>query len=470
MTKIIGTIGPSSNTHEKIEALIDAGMNVARLNFSHGTHESHQKTFEMIREVSEDIAIAIDIAGPKIRLGTIKETYELELGEKVVIVNDDSIIGTRNKFSINYPSLYKEVKPGSPLYINDGLVRLEVTEVKGTDIHCIVKDGGLISTRKGVNAPDSNIALHVPTKKDIKDIEKACELETDYLFISFVRSEKDLNNIKEIIESKTTDKIPIISKIEHGDAVKNINRIFKNSDGLMVARGDLGIEVGPALVPVLQKQFIKLGINAGKPVIVATQMLESMTREPLPTRAEASDVAHAVFDGADAVMLSAETATGNFPIEAVKTMSEIIKKAEHYKRDEIPQVSISTDNINEAIGTAATELSKKLNAKAIVALTKSGFSARMVSRNRLLLPIFAATPEIKTKRRAQLYWGVIPVFHQYEEDYDQLVYNSVRGLFEKKLLEGTDTVVLVGGSFLGIPGKTNTIQIFRVDEVLAGKH
>ncbi|MHA1303783.1 MAG: pyruvate kinase [Candidatus Heimdallarchaeaceae archaeon] len=470
MTKIVSTIGPSSDNEGILSEMAKAGMDVARLNFSHGTHAEHQKTFEKIRDVCEHVAIAIDIAGPKIRIGRLKEKYELQIGDKVTITNDDSIIGTRDFFSVNYSRLHEEVKVGSPIFINDGLVKLEVTSIENSNIHCEVKDGGTISTRKGVNVPDANLTLHVPTKKDEKDIEKACELEVDYLFISFVRNMQDLIKVKEVISSATTIDIPIISKIEHSDGVKNIREILSNSDGLMVARGDLGIEVGPACVPVLQKQYIKLGIRAGKPVIVATQMLESMTKEPIPTRAEASDVAHAVFDGTDAVMLSAETATGDHPVVVIETMSEIIREAERSMSSGTTPVKIKTNSIDEVIGSAAVQIGQKLSARAIIAMTQTGYSARMVSRNRISLPIFAITPEQRTMRKVQLNWGVKPIFHPYEADYDQLVYNSIENLLSNGFIDGSDTLVLVGGSFLGIPGKTNTIQVFSANEVFAGKH
>ncbi|UJG43237.1 MAG: pyruvate kinase [Candidatus Heimdallarchaeum endolithica] len=468
MTKIVCTIGPSSDSVEMLKKMEKTGMNIARLNFSHGTHQEHETVFNRIRENCPNIAIAIDIAGPKIRIGKFKESVSLEIGEKVTITNDESIISTKNYFSVNYKDLYKEVKIGSPIFINDGLVKLEVLEIDGNLIKCVVRDGGIISTRKGVNVPDSNLTLHVPTKKDIIDIEKACELEADYLFISFVRDVEDIKKIKEIIKSSTSQYIPIIAKIEHIDAVKNIKSIMENCDGLMVARGDLGIEIGPEKVPVLQKQYIQMGMQLGKPVIVATQMLESMTIEPIPTRAEASDVAHAVFDGADAVMLSAETATGIHPVNVIRVMDQIIREAEKSELIFIPKCKAK--NIEESIGKAAVDIAQNLSAKAIIALTRTGYSSQMVSKYRLRLPIFASTPEKRTLRRVQLYWGVKPIFHTYETDYDQLVYTCISSLINEGHLKDDDIVVLVGGSYLGIPRKTNTIQVFNTNEVLAGKH
>ncbi len=467
--KIVATIGPSSQNEKTLEKMINAGMNVARLNFSHGSHPEHEKVFEIIRSIDETIGIAIDITGPKIRIGELDQPYNLQIGEKVTLTTRD-IIGNKETMPINYPQLTSEIGAHEPIFVNDGLVKLQTIEVTEEELLCEVLDGGIISSRKGVNVPTANISLHVPTDKDKNDLEKACELEADFIFVSFVRKVNDLEKIQEIIHSCTDSRIPLISKIEHRDAVSNVREILSHCDGLMVARGDLGIEIGPARVPVLQKQLIDLGRKKGKPVIVATQMLESMVEEPIPTRAEASDVAHAVFDCADALMLSAETATGIHPAYVIKVMDDIIREAETSKHVQFEQQLGTDDLIGEVIGQAAVRIGKQIKTKAIVALTQTGYSARMVSKNRISLPIIAVTPDEQTLRRLQLHWGIKPVLHSYYTEYDQLVYGAIETLHKKKFVNQSDNIVLVAGSMLGIPGKTNTIQILNIGETIAGRH
>jgi len=459
LTKIVSTIGPASNSPEILKKMIDSGMDVARLNFSHGDHKSHEQVFESIRNICDDVAIGIDISGPKIRLGNLESKITLQSKKEVILTSRD-VVGSAELIPVNYPSFSKEVTSGNSIFINDGLVRLEVKEIKNNDVICTVIDGGEISSRKGVNLPDANLSLRVPTPKDVKDLEKACELGTDMLFISFVRDLNDLKKINEIVESCTSKKIHLIAKIEHKDPLDSIEEIIEFSDGLMVARGDLAIEVGPARVPVLQKELIKLGMIYAKPIIVATQMLESMTKEALPTRAEASDVAHAVFDGADALMLSAETATGNHPLQVLKIMQEIICEAEKNMSVIVPSTAGSPVNIGKEIG---------ISAKAILALTQTGYSASMVSRNRQNIPIFAVTPNQDTKRITRLYWGVKPFFHEFEQDYELLVYKVIKELHKQNYLEQTDNVVIVAGSMVGISGKTHTIQLLNVNETLSDK-
>lgn len=468
LTKIVCTIGPASNTPDILKKIIDSGMDVARLNFSHGTHESHEKVFDLIRNLSDDVAIGIDISGPKIRLGDFENTFNLENDTEITLTSRD-VIATSSLIPVNYPTFSKEVSVGNSVFINDGLVKLEVKEIKDEDILCTVLDGGEISSRKGVNVPEANLSIRVPTPKDVKDLEKACELETDMLFISFVRQVDDLKKVREIVESCTNRNIPLIAKIEHRDPLKDINNIIAYSNGLMVARGDLAIEVGLAKVPVLQKELIKLGMIYAKPVIVATQMLESMTKEYLPTRAEASDVAHAVFDGADALMLSAETATGIYPLQVLKIMKEIIGEAEKNMSLNVPLVKETNINIGKEIGISAVNLAETTSAKAIIALTKSGYSASMASRNRSNIPIFAVTPNQDTKRKTRLYWGVKPFLHEFEPDYDTLVCEVIKEMRGLEYLEDDDNVVIIAGSLVGISGKTHTIQLLNVEETLTPK-
>ncbi|MCE7743172.1 MAG: pyruvate kinase [Candidatus Heimdallarchaeota archaeon] len=468
LTKIVSTIGPASNSPEILKKMIDSGMDVARLNFSHGNHQSHEQVFESIRNICDDVAVGIDISGPKIRLGNLEGKIELQSNNVVTLTSKD-VVGSNEIVPVNYPTFSKEVSTGNSIFINDGLVRLEVKEIKNDDVICTVIDGGEISSRKGVNLPDANLSLRVPTPKDVKDLEKACELGTDMLFISFIRGVDDLKKINEIVESRTNKNILLIAKIEHRDPLDSIQDIIEFSDGLMVARGDLAIEVGPARVPVLQKELIKLGMIHAKPIIVATQMLESMTKEALPTRAEASDVAHAVFDGADALMLSAETATGKHPLQVLKIMQEIICEAEKNISVIVPSTAGSPVNIGKEIGISAVRLAERMSAKAILALTRTGYSASMASRNRKNIPIFAVTPNQDTKRTTRLYWGVKPFYHEFEKDYDSLVYNVIKEMNEQNYLEKTDNVVIIAGSMVGISGKTHTIQLLNVNETLSDK-
>lgn len=469
LTKIVCTIGPSSNSENVLKNMIDSGMDLARLNFSHGDHQSHEQTFNNLRNLCDELAIGIDISGPKIRLGKLEEKITLQRDETVILTTRD-VVGKGNLLPINYANLPKELKPNMSIYINDGLVKLNTESIVDDEITCKVLDGGEISSRKGVNIPKADLSIRVPTKKDIIDIEKACDLETDFLFISFVRSIADLRKVKEIVASKTKKDIHLIAKIEHKDSLNSIKEITSFCDGLMVARGDLAIEVGSAKVPVLQKQLIQLGMSMAKPVIVATQMLESMTKETLPTRAEASDVAHAVFDGADALMLSAETATGKHPLQVLKVMNEIILEAEKNLALDRPLVADSEASIGKEIGIAAVKLAQRMSVKAIIALTQTGYSASMVSRNRENFPIYAVTHNHDTKRTARLYWGVKPIIHEFEEDYDKLVFNVIKKLHKDKYLDMRDNVVLVAGSMVGISGKTHTIQLLNVDETLSNEN
>jgi len=469
LTKIVCTIGPSSDSEDMLKQLILDGMDIARLNFSHSDHSTHEAVFNKLRELNDSLAIAIDISGPKIRLGKLKEKYILEANDKVQLTTE-IIEGTKNLLPVNYSSLSEEIKKDSFIFMNDGFVKLKVQSIEDNLINCVVIDGGEISSHKGINVPDADLSIHVPTKKDIVDIEKACELETDFLFISFVRCADDLKKVNELVETSLKKPIPLIAKIEHQDALKNIKNIMKYCNGLMVARGDLAVEIGPAKVPVVQKNLINLGMSYAKPVIVATQMLESMTKESLPTRAEASDVAHAVFDGADALMLSSETATGKHPLQVVKVMKDIINEAEKDFKCTVPDSNNEENPIGFEIGQAAVQLRKRMSSKAIIALTQTGYSARMVYRNRVPLPIYVVTPEQTTMRFTRLLWGVKPILHHYETEYEQLVFSSIHKFHSEKMINPEDTVILVAGSIIGLAGKTNTIQVLNVHETLAGKH
>ncbi|MHA1482711.1 MAG: pyruvate kinase [Candidatus Heimdallarchaeaceae archaeon] len=465
LSKIVCTIGPSSSDDSTLKKMINAGMDVARLNFSHGTHQTHEAVFKKIRNIDSRIAIAIDISGPKIRLGKLEQSYVLKRDQQVILTTDN-VVGTKDLLPVNYPFLIKEVKQDSFVYINDGFVKLKVIQKEKNNLICKIIYGGYVSSRKGVNVPEANLSLRVPTEKDITDIKKTCELGADYLFISFVRSSTDLVKVREIISNYSDRTIGLVSKIEHKDAVDNIKEIVTASDGIMVARGDLGVEVGTAKVPVIQKEIIRLSVNMAKPVIVATQMLESMTKETLPTRAEASDVAHAVFDGADALMLSGETATGKHPVTVVKTMTEIIKEAESNLSFYTSFVSESNLPEGGEIGQAAVKLGQKLAVDALVAITQTGYSAKMISRNRVPLPIYAVTPDESTMRRTNLLWAVKSLYHPHDGDFNQMISSTIQKLHSEKFLHLNNDVIVVAGSVVGLPGRINTIQVLNVKETL----
>lgn len=473
-TKIVCTIGPASESVEVLKQMLQSGMNVARLNFSHGSYEEHLKRIEAIRQASLEcgieVAILLDTQGPEIRLGVMKDDAKINLenGQKIILTTDECE-GTKERIHVNYVNLVKDVQPGNKILIDDGLLTLEVKEVIGEDIHCVVLDGGVVSSRKGVNVPGVNINLPSITEKDIKDIMFGIKHKVDFIAASFVRQAADVLAIKEILEQYDA-YIDIISKIENQAGVENIEEILKVSDGIMVARGDLGVEIPPEEVPLFQKQIIKRCNEEGKPVITATQMLDSMIRNPRPTRAEASDVANAIFDGTDAVMLSGETAAGSYPLEAVKMMATIAARAEKAlmeeglsgKKEKGTYPSI-TDSISYATGSIAADL----GAAAIITATKSGSTARMVSKYRPVAPILAATPSQEVLRKLLLVWGVTPVLVKETEGTDHMFQESVAKCLTKNLISTGDLVVITAGVPVGVPGSTNLLKVHIVGEILA---
>ena len=466
-TKIVATLGPATDTPEKIEELYKIGLNVARLNMSHGTAEEITKKFEMVREVSEKIAILLDISGPKIRLGPMEKPVELRKGDDFTLTSED-VVGNEKRAGLSYPQLVKETSPGNTLFINDGLVQLSVVSTTETEIKCVVEYGGPISSRKGVNTHGIPIKLVVPTEKDKKDILGTCKLEPDYYAVSFVRKADDLKAVQDLILTEVNEEVPLISKIEHQDALINLTTILRESAGIMIARGDLGVEIPPEQVPLLQKDLIRSCNVLGKPVIVATQMLESMTFSPAPTRAEVSDVANAIIDGCDAVMLSAETASGKYPNEAVGILDRIAREVEsHFAK---PQLERLTDAdcppIYEAIGRSAVSLAYNLRVDAIIATTRSGKSCEMVSKFRPNTPILGFTPNIQTLRRLQLNWGVCPSSLKYIPNTDRMINSAIIKAVEDELISDDAVVVIVAGTTLGLPSPTNYIQVLNVAEIM----
>jgi len=467
--KIVCTIGPASSSPKVIERLIKAGMDVARLNFSHGTHNEYKKVIKSIRDTSRKlkkaVAILQDLQGPKIRTGLLKDgKIILKSGNKFVLTGR-KILGTSEMVSTTYSSMYRDVKKGDRILLDDGLISLKVNNVKGTEIACEVINGGVLTDHKGINLPGIKVGLSSITEKDIEDLYFGIKQGVDYVAISFVRTDKDVKSVKDIIKKKGSF-IPVIAKLEKPEAIDNLEKIVDEADGLMVARGDLGVEMSPEAVPVIQKNIINMANKKEKPVITATQMLESMINNPRPTRAEASDVANAIFDGTDAVMLSGETASGKYPVESVEIMARIISAAESgslYRHvSDRRRGRIST--YPNAVSSAAVHASHQIEAKLIVVFTQSGSTALLVSKQRPSMPIIAYTPSENIMRRLNLYWGVIPKTMRLIEDTDDLIREMDRGLVSNKMVRKGDSVVILMGMPISQKGVTNMMKLHRVGE------
>lgn len=473
-TKIVCTIGPASESLDNLKKLIEAGMNVARLNFSHGDFEEHGGRIHNIRlaskELGKTVAILLDTKGPEIRLGKLKEEpIELEQGDSIILTTDE-IVGDRERVSVSYKGLAGDVRPGSSILIDDGLIGLTVTEVRGSDIHCRIVNSGPIKSRKGVNVPKDKISLPGMTEKDAADIVFGIEQGIDFIAASFVRKAQDVLEIRELLNKHNASHIQIISKIENEEGVQNLDEILEVSDGLMVARGDLGVEIPAEEVPLVQKRMIQKCNFAGKPVITATQMLDSMQRNPRPTRAEASDVANAIFDGTDAIMLSGETAAGKYPVESVQTMSRIAERAEaalQYREILNKQSTAQQTTVTEAISQAVANSALDLNAKAIITPTESGFTARMVSKYRPKCPIIAVTPNEGVMRRMCLVWGVLPVRSEKAETTDSMIEMAVESGVGAGYVHPGDLVVITAGVPVGRSGTTNLIKVHQVGHMVA---
>ncbi|MCJ8010182.1 pyruvate kinase [Paenibacillus sp. KQZ6P-2] len=468
-TKIVCTIGPSSESLENTKKLILAGMNVARLNFSHGDFEEHGNRIKNIRQASKElnktVAILLDTKGPEIRTGKLAvEPIELVQDEYITLTTEE-ILGDKDRISVTYQDLPGDVQEGSTILIDDGLIGLTVESVEGTEIKCRIVNGGTIKSKKGVNVPGVAISLPGITEKDASDIVFGIEQGIDFIAASFVRKASDVKEIRELLKKHNAEHIQIISKIENQQGVDNLDEILEASDGLMVARGDLGVEIPAEEVPLVQKRMIEKCNVAGKPVITATQMLDSMQRNPRPTRAEASDVANAIFDGTDAIMLSGETAAGKYPVESVQTMSRIAEKAESaldyreiFLKQRIAQETTVTEAISQSVAISALDL----NAKAIISSTESGHTARMVSKYRPQAPIIAVTTQERTLRRLALTWGVTPVQGKVATSTDEMFENSLKGGLETGIVKAGDLVVITAGVPLGQSGSTNLVKVSQV--------
>lgn len=467
-TKIVCTLGPSSDNPEMLKKLISCGMNVARLNFSHGTHESHQTvidTFKTVRrESGKPIALMLDTKGPEIRIKTFKNNQKPLLAEGAVFtLTTGETEGDGNGVSITYKELPGQLSPGNHVLIDDGRICLEVESTTETDIVCRVITGGEISSRKGINIPYVHLDMPYLSEQDKADLEFGIRNDVDFVAASFVRSKEDVIALRKFLDYHGGHNIKIISKIENIEGVDNFDDILICSDGIMVARGDMGVEVEYERLPGIQKKFIKRCYKAGKMVITATQMLESMIHSSTPTRAEITDVANAVFDGTSAVMLSGETAMGDHPDLVVRVMSKIICQAEKdyfdmQMQDDGPYVLDTKDKTN-AICDAACTTARDLNAKAIIAVTKSGETARRVSKFRPVEAIVAATPEIKTFHQLSLSWGVYPVLALNQDNEERLFQHAVDCAKQIDLVSAGDTVVITAGLPLNTPGTTNLLKV-----------
>ncbi len=467
--KIVCTLGPAVSSAERIRQLVDAGMDVARMNLSHGTHADHEEVYKTVRTAADDsgraIGVFADLQGPKIRLGTfVSGPVELVEGAAFTITTRD-VLGDVRICSTTYDGLPGDVAPGDHILIDDGRVRLVVTSVDDTDVETEVVVPGRVSDHKGINLPGVAVSVPALTEKDKEDLRWALHLSVDFIALSFVRSAKDFDDVREIMEQEGV-VLPVMAKIEKPQAIDNIEEIVDAFDGFMVARGDLGVECPLEDVPFLQKQVIDVARRHAKPVIVATQMLESMISAPRPTRAEASDVANAVLDGADAVMLSGETSVGAYPIEAVATMASIIESTEDHGLARMAAIDWQPRTRGGVIAKAAAEVAHRVGAKYLVAFTQSGDSARRLSRYRGAIPMLAFTPVPVVRSQLSLSWGVETFLGEPVEHTDEMVRQVDEALLKiGRVVEG-DLVVLIAGSPPGIPGSTNALRIHRMGDAI----
>jgi len=465
---IVCTLGPASNTEETIREMVKEGMDIARLNFSHGTHEDHRDLYETVRKVSDDlnksVGILQDLQGPKIRTGTFSDgPIHLEEGDTFTITTRD-VEGTADIVSTTYDGLPEDVEVGDILLVDDGLVRLEATAVTETDVECMVLIGGAVGDHKGINLPTSSLSTPSLTDKDKEDLEYGIELGVDYVALSFVRSALDIHQLKALLPEEDTP-IGVIAKIEKPQAIGELEDIISVSDGIMIARGDLGVELPPQKVPMIQKRAIVQANSLGRISITATQMLESMTANPRPTRAEASDVANAILDGTDAIMLSGETATGDYPVESVRMMADITEEVERsatFRDMPPPEFLEHLKTFPNAAAKAATTAADELNVNGVVALTQSGTTARLVMTYRPDKPIFACTPNRDVYHQMALFWGVEPFMLETFDDTDEILDRVEILMREKCGAQSGDEIIVVMGAPPGKKSETNLIKFHRI--------
>ncbi|MCU7822783.1 pyruvate kinase [Kitasatospora sp. DSM 101779] len=466
--KIVCTLGPATDSYEQLKAIVEAGMNVARLNMSHGSHGEHEERYRKVRQVSEDtgrtIGVLADLQGPKIRLATFANgPVTVDNGDTFTITTED-VPGDQHICGTTYKGLPGDVKPGDPILINDGVIALEVVSVDGPRVKTVVVEGGVLSNNKGINLPGAAVNVPALSEKDKEDLRFALQLGVDMVALSFVRNAADIHDVHKVMD-EVGIRVPVIAKIEKPQAVEAMEEIVLAFDAIMVARGDLAVEYPLERVPLVQKQLITLARRNAKPVIVATQMMESMIHASRPTRAEVSDVANAILDGTDAVMLSAESSVGKYPVETVRTMSRIAEKAE----EELLSQGLQPLNPGRkprtqggSIARAACELGDFLNGRALVAFTKSGDTARRLSRYRSPIPVIAFTPDASTRNQLSLSWGVEAYVTEQVETTDEMVQQVDRELLRLNRLTEGDTVIVTAGSPPGVPGNTNMVQVHHL--------
>lgn len=474
-TKIVCTIGPASQSPEVLEQLIKNGMNVARLNFSHGSHEEHLEKIKTIkrirRKLNVPLGLMLDTKGPEIRIGKFEEKEYFLKPDDIFTLTTRNIVGNKDIVSVSYEGLPQDVEKGSIISVDDGLIQLEVIEIKdGTEIVCRVQNNGVISNNKGVNLPGRVTNLPSITPKDVDDIKFGIENGIDMIAASFVRKKEDIYDIRKVLEDHGGEDILIISKIESQEGVDNADEIIEASDGIMVARGDLGVEIRTELIPLVQKEIIRKCNKAAKPVITATQMLDSMQRNPRPTRAETTDVANAIIDGTDCVMLSGETAAGKYPVEAVKTMRDICITTElsddfeeNIYQTEIDRKITTTNAISKSTCTIASQL----RAKAIITCTASGNTAKAVSKFRPRTNIIACTIDEKVARRLSVSWGVYPIIVDTAYETDELIERAIVGALKENYVQEGDLTVLTAGIPLGVSGTSNLIKVHVIGDIIA---
>jgi pyruvate kinase len=476
-TKIVATVGPASRGPQTLERLIQAGVNVFRLNFSHGTHEEHLEVIRSVRDISarlhRPVALLQDLSGPKIRTGKVKDgEVELVRGARLAITTDTSVEGTAGLISTTYELLPRDVKAGDQVLLDDGNLELRVVGVSAGRVECEVVDGGLLRSNKGMNLPGVALSTPALTEKDRRDLLFGVQHHVDYVAMSFVRRAEDVEEAKALVRSMG-EATPVVAKIEKPQAVDNLEAILAAADGVMVARGDLGVELGTEDVPIVQKRIIALANAAGKVVITATQMLESMVENPRPTRAEASDVANAILDGTDAVMLSGESAIGKFPVQTVETMARIADYTEEHglgairsradgRRGDLPPALVGPGTpITRSLTRVATSVAEELGCKLIVAFTESGITARLVAGHRPRVPVVAVTHDDRVYRQLALWWGVVPIKSEFVENTDDLLAEGVERLKARGLVQKGDTILMLSGHSIAAAA-TNMLRVHTV--------
>ncbi|WP_328392332.1 pyruvate kinase [Nocardia sp. NBC_00416] len=465
-TKIVCTLGPATATEERIRELVESGMDVARLNFSHGEHSDHAENYKKVRQACDDLSRAVgilaDLQGPKIRLGRFAEERTVWATGETVRITVDDIVGSHDRVSTTYKQLAADAKSGDRLLVDDGKVGLEVIRVEGNDVVCEVTEGGPVSNNKGVSLPGMDVSVPALSEKDIEDLEFALNLGVDFIALSFVRSPSDIELVHEVMD-RVGRRVPVIGKLEKPEAIDNLEAIVLAFDAVMVARGDLGVELPLEQVPIVQKRAIQMARENAKPVIVATQMLESMIENSRPTRAEASDVANAVLDGADAVMLSGETSVGKYPIETVRTMARIVHAVET-ESTSVPPLTHTPRTKRGVISYAARDIGERLNAKALVAFTQSGDTVRRLARLHTPLPLLAFTPLPEVRSQLALTWGTETFIVPTVDSTDAMIQQVDQALLSMNRYTKGDLVVIVAGSPPGTVGSTNLIHVHRIGE------